>query len=223
MLHGNELPLRHLLQNIDGTTSGPRAFSGPIGKSLVTCEQLPVVNYSKIQSSDLPIIDFKNLSTDQKYLWRITKAVSDGHCPEDLAKQEPGTLNHSRWITTANRILRLYIAKAEPSNSLQILATNIVKVYAPMWFNIKTNSLCTNGAKHVLSSIKLSRYLSNELKSVVHPVIQRNAYFAHPENLLLSLITDERQHIRELGIRRILKTRSIMPTFNTKSEWRVIV
>ena len=196
-------------------------FNVPIGKSLVTCERLPVVNYSKIQSSDLPIIDFKNLSTDHKYLWRITKSVSDGHCPEDLAKQEPGTLNHSRWITTANMILRVYIAKAEPSNSLQILATYIAKVYAPMWFNIKTNSSCTNGAKHLLSSIKFSRYLSNELKSVVHPVIQRNAYFAHPENLLLSLNTDERQHIRELGIRRILKTRETETTKSSVRQFQV--
>ena len=34
LLHANELPLRHLLQHLDGSTSGPRAFSGPIGKAL---------------------------------------------------------------------------------------------------------------------------------------------------------------------------------------------
>src|ERR1043165_2702812 len=37
--------------------------------------------------------------------------------------------------------------------------------------------------------------------------IQRNVFFAHSENLLIAVISDERQHIRELGMRRILETR----------------
>lgn len=41
-LHANELPLRHLLQHLDGSTAGPKAFSGAIGKKLPTCEKLPV-------------------------------------------------------------------------------------------------------------------------------------------------------------------------------------
>ena len=32
-LHSNELNLQHLLCTLDGTTSGPRSFSGPIGSS----------------------------------------------------------------------------------------------------------------------------------------------------------------------------------------------
>ena len=47
-----------------------------------------------------------------------------------------------------------------------------------------------------------------DLKKVINPVIQRNAYFAHPENILLSLITDDSKTIRELGMRRILWARS---------------
>lgn len=43
--------------------------------------------------------------------------------------------------------------------------------------------------------------------NVVNTVIQRNTYFGHPENLRLAMITDDRNHIRELGLRRILKAR----------------
>lgn len=42
---------------------------------------------------------------------------------------------------------------------------------------------------------------------VVGPVLQRNDYFAHHENLLLAMVTDERNHIRELGFRRIMKAK----------------
>jgi len=53
--------------------------------------------------------------------------------------------------------------------------------------------------------IKNSRYQTDELKAIVDPVIQRNSYFAHPENLLRSMMTDDRPHIRELALRQILK------------------
>lgn len=78
-----------------------------------------------------------------------------------------------------------------------------------MWFKIKKDSSCQNGARNVFGMIKLSRYLREDLKKVVEGVIQRNAYFCHPENILLGMVTDERSHIRELGFRRILKAREI--------------
>jgi len=56
--------------------------------------------------------------------------------------------------------------------------------------------------------IELSRYLPEDLRRIVDPVIQRNGFFGHPENILLSMITDQRLHIRELGLRRILKVRT---------------
>jgi len=56
-------------------------------------------------------------------------------------------------------------------------------------------------------TIKNLRYQPDELKAIVEPVIQRNSYFAHPENLLLSMMTDDRPHIHELALRRILKAR----------------
>ena len=52
-----------------------------------------------------------------------------------------------------------------------------------------------------------SRYLSPKHKRIVDPVIHRNAYFAHPENLLLAMMTDHRPHIRELGLQRVMKVR----------------
>ena len=206
-LHGNELPLRHLLEHLDGSTTGPRAFSGPIGKALSICQHMNVVAFAKIEAV-LPTVDLISRSTDHKYLWEITDAVSRGECSHALAQRQPGTLNHSRWLTTANRVLRLYVTTSEPSEQLKTLATYIVRVYAPMWFCIKTRPSCKDAAKHLWSTIHLSRYLPAELKEVVDPVIQRNVFFGPPENLLLTMITDERKHIRELGLRRILKARS---------------
>jgi hypothetical protein len=207
-LHANELPLRHPLKHIDGATSGPRAFSGPIGKEMSVCEKLPPVAFTPIECNLPDIERIVDLSTDQRYLYEICEAVSEGVCSVSLSRRDPGALSHSRWLTAANRILRLYVSTESPSDKLVTIVTFIVKVYAPMWFEIKINPSCKNGAKHLWQTIRKSRYLSDELKALIDPVIQRNAYFGHHENILLSMITDNRKHIRELGMRRILRARS---------------
>ena len=130
-LHTNELLLRHLFVYVDGATTGPQAFFGPIEKSLTTCDSLPVCKYEKIDG-ELPMIDIQDLSTDQKYLHKICTAVINGQCPQDLSLRNPGAINHSRWLTTGNRILRLYIGSEKPSHELMTLAKFVIRVYAPM-------------------------------------------------------------------------------------------
>lgn len=206
LLHMNELPFRHLFSFVDGMTSGPRTFAGEIGKALECCETKPIVTF-QIILGDMPAIDTKDLSTDQLYLYRIVSAVTSGVCPEDLVHKSPGKMSHARWLTRANRILRLYIATSDPSVKLVTLATYVVKVYAPTWFHIKSHPSCKDGGRHLWQLISRSRYLTTEFKSIIDPVIQRNSYFAHPENLLLAMLSDSEKHIRELALRRILKAR----------------
>lgn len=205
-LHANELPLRHLFQHLDGQTTGPVTFSGVLGKQIQQCEKLPLVKYETIDCK-LPNLDFVNLSTDQKYLYEICVAVSSGECSVELLNRNPGKVSHARWLTLANRILRLYISSESPCENLKDLTHYIIKVYSPLWFEIKCNSSCQNGARHVFQTIKLSRYLRPDLKSIIDPVIQRNAFFAHPENILISMLNDTRLHIRELALRRILNAK----------------
>ena len=88
-----------------------------------------------------------------------------------------------------------------PSDQLSMLATFVMKVYAPLWFHIKKAASCTEGSRHVHRIITFSRDLPEDMKAVVDAVIQRKAFFSHPENLLLAMLTDEWQHIRELASR----------------------
>ncbi|GBP05516.1 Kynurenine formamidase [Eumeta japonica] len=207
MLHLNELPLRHLFDYLDGKISGPFTYNGPIGKLLDKCETRAVVEFESIPGQ-LPTLKPDDLSTDQKYLFEINLAVITGSCADDLANKSPGKMSHARWLTKAKQILRLYISTPTPSTNLIILAQYIAKVYTPVWFQIKTHSSCKDGSRHLWKLIESSRFLSSALKAVIDPVIQRNAYFAHPENLLLMMLTDGEKHIRELAARRILKIRS---------------
>lgn len=117
-------------------------------------------------------------------------------------------------FTKGNWILRLYISTPTLSSNLVILTQYIVKLYAPVWFQIKTHSSWKDGSRHLWRLIESSRFLSSALKAVIYPVIQRNAYFSHQENLLLSMLTDEKNHTREFAARRILKARNSPATEN---------
>lgn len=53
--------------------------------------------------------------------------------------------------------------------------------------------------------IKKSHYLTEDLNAIVDSVIQHIGCYDHPENVLLAILTDERSHIRQLGLCRIIK------------------
>ena len=104
------------------------------------------------------------------------------------------------------------ISMSVPTENLLILVNFILKVYAPMWFTIKTQSLSIYGAKHLHRTFMLSRYLPDNLKAIIDPVIQWNGFYSHPENILLAMLADGRDTVKCLALRRILKTRGSITT-----------
>lgn len=206
LLHTNELPLRHLLQHIDGKTTGPKGYRGEIGKQLEHCEKLPLANFEKIDVM-LPDIDSEDLSTDQRYLYEMVTGISKKSISLSLSQKDPGKLNHSRWLTTANRILRLYISIENPSENLKLLTKYVVTVYTFVWFNIKAKPSCRYGSIHLFNLIKASRFLPEECRTIIEKTLQRNAFYAHPENIILATLGDSRENVRELAVNKILESR----------------
>ena len=127
LLHTNELPLRHVFATLDGATSGPDTFAGPIGKKI----QGPVSNWPVTQFKQVfvPISSFPklpphvidDLSSDQYYAYKICLAIITGNFDDDLQYLEVGPVVHSRWLTLNCRILRYYVSLDEPPQNLEIL------------------------------------------------------------------------------------------------------
>lgn len=141
-------------------------------------------------------IDDWTMRADQRYLYQMVVAVSNGVCDERLASLKPGPLSTARWLTTASRILRLYVTKSHPDDILIKLTDFIVKVYAPFWFLVKNNPEAIHGSRNVFKYICWIRQLPMDVQLVIRPVIENNAYFLHPENILLSMVTDTEALIR---------------------------
>jgi len=161
-----------------------------------------------IKGNTLQHINPDDLSNDQRYLYKMNQAILSGQCPSDLADCRPGPMAHAQWLTRASRILRLYISIDNPSTNLCTLLTYIVRVYAPVWFEIKSKPSCVDGARHLWKLKNYTRFLPVNLREVVDPVIERNAYFAHPGNHIISRLTDERPGIRKLPVKRIFVART---------------
>lgn len=146
---------------------------------------------------EMPVnIDGWSLRGDQKYLYDMVRAVDRGVCDDTLASMKPGPLNLSRWLTTASRVLRLYVTETVPSENLKNLAVFVMKVYAPFWFLIKSQPQAINGSRHLFNYIKWIRQLPEHMQDIVQRSVQINGFFAHPENIILSMITDESKDIR---------------------------
>lgn len=132
LLHANEIPMKTLIIKLDGGTTGRNSFKGPIGKALATVDNIPIVRFKKFVGVEplprLPDDVYKKLSNDQKYLHNVVNALISGKFSQDLSRLKIGELNHSRWITTASRVCKLYAITSEPSENLRIITDYIVKV-----------------------------------------------------------------------------------------------
>ena len=155
-MHANTLPLRHLFQTLDGKTTGSKGYSRNIGKMLDGCEKLDVVNF-KLIPFDLLNMSQIYLSTDQQYLYDIYQSVSAEKLSEGLANTNPGQMAHSRWLTTANRILRLYVSIDEPSQTLKNYWRIHNKGVCSCLVCNKKNSSFQNGALHLFRTIELTQ------------------------------------------------------------------
>ena len=51
-------------------------------------------------------------------------AVQSGVVNQNLAVKSPGNIHHARWLTRANRILRLYVSTKNPEENLVQLVSN---------------------------------------------------------------------------------------------------
>lgn len=149
------------------------------------------------------------VTSDQTYLYKMALAIESGICSERLSKYQPGPVYAARWYTTASRILRLYISTQIPSNTMKLIVRYILHVYLPMWLHIRKKPYWNDGPSHVQRLLTFSRDINSQIHLIVIKKIVNNSYYLHPENILLSMITDSNPDIRSKAYNRILSLRNI--------------
>ena len=115
----NEIFLKKYIGSEDRRTTGPKSSTGEI------------FNQLNFDPKQLPLVDFSPLKDKMTELPNLDQF-------DFICNSQSGTLNHARWLTTANQILRLYISSSQPSKNLKRISSFILNFYAPSWFKIKS-------------------------------------------------------------------------------------
>ena len=214
-LHTNELPLRHLITELDGKTLSNNKWSGPLGQMLDDATEMEIDSkIEKVEAAPLPSMPIeviKDLSTDQFYAYKIHEAIRTGNMSARLALLEIGPVNHSRWLTTATRFLRIWCSKhglrGKNLENLKDIVDYIMKVYIPNWFNMKIKHNWIQGPYHVLFQLQTFREIKLENQTTLKEHIQRSAWYSHSENILQSMLCSDQEEERWWGVNKIISLR----------------
>ena len=147
----------------------------------------------------------KDLSTDQLYLYDLCHGLISGNIDESLAARSIGEKILSSWLNTGSAIGRHYASEQKPSKHLIAL----VKMYAKMWFRIMCHPKAIDAPKHLFEMISIARTFEKEDREVLFKRIQWNAYMAHSEWVLLTMLRESDQSLRQRAVELILRARQI--------------
>ena len=150
----------------------------------------------------------KDIYTDKLYAYLIHEAIRTGHMSFRLALLEIGPVNNSRWLTTANRFLRIWCSKhGLRGQNYQKFMENveyIMKVYLPCWFNKKIQHHWTKGPQHVLFQLEAIRSLKEETQKQLRDHIQRSGWYSHTESILHALLCSDQEEERRWAVNKII-------------------
>ena len=158
MLHVNELPLRHLIIDIDGPTTSSDGFTGPIGKLLKNIHDLPLNESFNAMSGGEDLIHIpddivKTLNTCQHNCHLLVKAIKNGEMSKEFAGLKCGPINHSRWLTT----VRLHRCSGQESMDL-------LESYFKVYFGIKLKHGLLDGPNHVVTALRILKISLRKFK-----------------------------------------------------------
>ena len=78
-----------------------------------------------------------------------------------------------------------------------------MQIYFSTWFQIKSKSKITDGPKNLYNLYqRIQVFPDSQVKDIATKVVERNAYFAHPENIMLAMLADENEEIRNTAVKK---------------------
>lgn len=156
----------------------------------------------------------EKLSTDAKYLHQLCNLVNFGVDSQnsDFLFNKIGPLCHSRWLTLASRVLRIYVSMETDHNlygNIKLLAKYVVGVYWKTHIQAKYKNTIMDGPNILFQEIQVQKKLfsGNVNLKILQASVQHNCYFAHPENVLLAMLGDDDKTVRAKAVKMILKIR----------------
>ena len=212
-------------------TTSTEGWAGELGKLLPTVSSLErTLSFQAIPGNtslpELPDKVVKDLSSDQHYGYRITKAIRSGKMDNDLAALTVGKTGHSRWLTTANLFCdwwcRSHGLKGKLLARLEKIVSFITMVYFPCWFQVKVNHSWVDGPGNVLFELSCLRTQPKVVQLAVMPTVRTSAWFAHSEAILVTMLCSEEEEERRFAVLKIISIRGKQELGDTSLRLRTL-
>ncbi|KAF0294694.1 hypothetical protein FJT64_007668 [Amphibalanus amphitrite] len=224
LCHQAELPYRALFQTLAGRTLSKGRFEGEIGEMITgAVHERPLAAFRPLGSAaDLPAPSpevERSLSSDMQLLYQCARCVTTGD-GSAVEHRIHGQLNMARWYTAQSRLLRAYMSQPAPSaeddgmvtdrhRRLTTLALYIVAVYLPTVLAIKHKPDLVEAPRHLFDQLQRQRqHMGGPDLQTVQGSLCGNALMAHPENVVLGMLGDERRDVRARAVQMVREARA---------------
>ena len=217
-LHTHELPLRHLIHILDGPTVSDIGFTGEVCSLLSKVNEMSYNSgFKKMPAGEnlihLPDDVLQKMSTDQKTCYKLVKAVKEGVLPVELQDMLCGTLNHARWLTTAQRLVFLWTRNHGLSGNnlkvLELLVKFCLEYHFKIYFDLKVHHDLVDGPYHILTQLRILKTMPKKVRDAVTFYIRTGAWYAHSECILNTLLASADRDDRIFAVDQIMKLRGV--------------
>ena len=215
-IHTLEVLLKHLIAGLDGPTCSKNGYTGNCCKLLSAVEDMEYnQDFRALPGGEefIPIPDeiVKNMSTDAQLCYRLCKAVKSGTLPQDLQHIKCGPLSHSRWLTTGQRLVymwtRVHGLSVGDTKVLETLVKFCLQMYFKLYYDIKVKHSLVEAPYHILTQIRILKKQPKQVREIVDFYVRKGAWYAHHENVLISLLASSDPQDRKFAVEQILKLR----------------
>ena len=142
-----------------------------------------------------------------------------------------------RLLTTGNCFERLWVSKlglkGKDLKKLWVIVFFTSNFYFPLWSEVKADSSIVRGPHHKLREIQLLQKMkgkeewSRKVKGIAMKFIEKGAWHAHSEHLIVSLLSSDDESDRRFAIDKIVSLRddqefgnnSVRPFSAPKLNW----
>ena len=140
LFHMLELIFRALFFAIDGKSSGPESYKGPIGKQISNNDESwktknKTIRFKEARKGMVKQVESgRYQNTDDNVLYQLAMLIQNGPDSQfkDAINLTPGKTSLSRWTTAEAGILYLFVITEDPSDNLILLVDIIINCIAPL-------------------------------------------------------------------------------------------
>ena len=107
--------------------------------------------------------------------------------------------------------MKYYLSQDKPNLTLVLPTKFYIKKYFPNFSEVEAKSLITHGRRNLFSKLRrVTQFPYKQVRDIALKVLRRNAFFAHPEHVIIAMLGDENKLVRNIAVDKIMSLRETL-------------